>query len=270
MIVAVDTGGTKTLIARFDENGSINKTLKFPTPADQQEYVSLLRSTLEKEFNDHPVEALVIGLPGIIKDGVAIWCENLQWKDFDARKAFTGTLEGVPVYIENDANLAGLAETRVINPLPLSALYVTFSTGIGTGVVTSGQIDPGLRHSEGGHMLIEYAGKLQEWEDFASGRSIYHAFGHFASEITSPEAWAEIADRISRGFLTIIPLLQPEVVIVGGSIGTYFNRYEETLRKILDEKLPVHITRPRFIQAAHPEQAVVYGCYYYALNALAP
>ncbi|MDX2776265.1 ROK family protein [Streptomyces caniscabiei] len=268
MLVAVDTGGTKTLIARFEQDGSISKSLKFPTPADQQEYVTLLRSTLEKEFSDHTVEALVIGLPGIIKDGIALWCDNLGWKDFDAHHAFNDLFGESPVLIENDANLAGLAETRTLDPTPTSALYVTLSTGIGTGVITNGRIDAGLRHSEGGHMLIEYGGKLQEWEDFASGRSIYQTYGQYARDIVSVKTWDEIADRISRGFLTIIPMLQPDIVILGGSIGTYFERYNATLLKILETKLPAHIARPHFIQAAHPEQAVIYGCYYYALDYL--
>lgn len=268
MLIAVDTGGTKTLIARFEQDGSINKSLKFPTPADQQEYVTVLRSTLKKEFSDEPVEALVIGLPGIIKEGVALWCDNLGWKNFDAYQAFHDLFDENPVLIENDANLAGLAETRALSPLPTSALYVTLSTGIGTGLITNGHIDIGLRHSEGGHILIEYDGKLQEWEDFASGRSIYQTYGQYARDITSRETWDEIADRISRGFLAVVPMIQPDIIILGGSIGTYFERYDTSLQKILDTKLPTHITRPHFLQAAHPEQAVAYGCYYYALDHL--
>jgi predicted NBD/HSP70 family sugar kinase len=92
-------------------------------------------------FGSQDVEALVIGLPGIVKDGIAIWCSNLEWKDFKAEKAFEGLFKNAPVLIENDANLAGLAETRLIDPIPVSALYVTIITGIGTGVITNGHID---------------------------------------------------------------------------------------------------------------------------------
>jgi glucokinase len=264
MLVAVDTGGTKTLIARFDHNGSIEKSLKLPTPPIQKDYVKLLTETLQAQFSDAPVEALVIALPGIIKDGVALWCDNLGWKDFDAYSAFKDLYGNASVLIENDANLAGLAEARSISPIPTSALYVTVSTGIGTGFITNGQIDPGIRQSEGGHILLEYAGKLQEWEDFASGRSIYRDFGKYARDITSEKTWHEIADRISRGFLVIIPMTQPDIIIIGGSIGTYFSRYSSELRTLLKEQLPSHIKLPRFAQALHPEQAVIYGCYYYA------
>lgn len=268
MLVTVDTGGTKTLIAQFDQNGSIRKTVKFPTPSDQNEYVTLLKKTLRQDFADKPVEAIVIALPGIIKNGVAIWCNNLGWRNFDAYHALENVLGDVPVFIENDANLAGLAETRALDPIPISSLYVTVSTGIGTGIITNGRIDPGLRHSEGGRILVEFQGAIKEWESFASGKAIRDHFGKYAKDINDNAAWQDIADRISRGFLAIIPLIQPDIIIIGGSIGSYFDRYNNQLETLLKQKLPPHITCPKFIQASHPEEAVIYGCYYYAIDYL--
>lgn len=268
MIVAVDTGGTKTLITSFGEDGKIGKQVKFPTPPQEADYVELLRSTLQSLYGGQRVEAVVIAIPGIIKDGVALWCNNLKWHNFDAKTAFTGVLGKTPVFIENDANLAGLSETRLLKKPPVSSLYVTISTGIGTGVITNGVIDPGLRLSEGGRCLVEFDGTVREWESFASGRAIYALYGQYARDIHSKRAWKHIADRISRGFLAVIPMIQPEIIIIGGSIGTYFDRYGEYLQALLSEKLPPHIPAPRMVQAKYPEEAVVYGCYYYALDTL--
>lgn len=266
MLVAVDTGGTKTLVTSFDNDGTMGEVFKFPTPHKQTEYVRLLRSTLQEHYRKQEADALVIALPGIVKDGVALWCQNLGWKNFDAQKAFTDTLGSTPVFIENDANLAGLAEARALESTPSSVLYVTISTGIGTGIITDGHINPALRHSEGGRMLIEYDGIVREWEDFASGQSITKIYGEEAHNITSERTWNQIADRISRGFLAVIPLLQPDLVVIGGSIGTYFPQYAGRLTGMLREKLPPHIPCPQFFQAKHPESAVVYGCYYYVLD----
>lgn len=268
MLVTVDTGGTKTLVAGFGQDGQIGKTIRFPTPRKQEEYVASLREVLQDNYGHETVEAIVVALPGIIKDGVAVWCNNLGWKNFAAQEALAGVLGDAPVLIENDANLAGLAETRALRRVPESVLYVTVSTGIGTGIMTRGQIDPGLRKSEGGRMLVEFDGVVREWESFASGKAIYATYEKYAREITSKRTWHQIADRISRGFLAVIPLIQPDVVIIGGSIGTYFERYGADLESILREKLPPHIPCPEFRQAKHPETAVVYGCYYYALDYL--
>jgi glucokinase len=268
MLVTVDTGGTKTLVAGFGRDGRIGRTIKFPTPRKQEDYVTLLREILQENYSHERVEAIVVALPGIVKDGVAIWCNNLGWKNFAAQKALSGVLGDAPVLIENDANLAGLAETRALKPMPLSSLYVTVSTGIGTGIIINGRIDPGLQKSEGGRMLVEFDGVVREWESFASGKAIYATYEKYARDITSKRTWHQIADRISRGFLAVIPLLQPDVIVIGGSIGTYFDRYGEQLEGILREKLPPHIPCPTLRQAKHPETAVIYGCYYYAIDFL--
>lgn len=269
MLVAVDTGGTKTLIALFGQDGRVRETIKLPTPKIEHEYVALIRDTLRKNFAEVEVSTVVIALPGIVKDGVAVWCNNLKWKNFNASSAFKGVLGKAPVLIENDANLAGLAEARTLNPIPASVLYVTISTGIGTGILTNGHIDPGLRYSEGGRTIVEFDGCMQEWEQFASGKAIYKHFGTYARNITDKASWNQIADRISRGLLAMIPVIQPDVIVIGGSIGTYFEHYGQELHRILDTKLPAHILTPQLTQATHPEEAVVYGCYYYAVDLLA-
>jgi glucokinase len=69
--------------------------------------------------------------------------------------------------------------------------------------------------------------------------------------------------------LAVIPTLQPDVIIIGGSIGTYYPRYSTDLKALLKERLPDHIPLPRLVQAKHPELAVLYGCYYYGVDQLA-
>ena len=105
-----------------------------------------------------------------------------------------------------------------------------------------------------------------EWEAFASGRAIFEEFGKNGSEIDDVKTWKDIADRISRGFLMLIPVVQPDVIIIGGSMGTHFPKYSEYLLQILHEKTPSTIKFPEFITASHPEEAVIYGCYYYAID----
>jgi predicted NBD/HSP70 family sugar kinase len=265
MLVAVDTGGTKTLVAVFDVDGAMAGSQRFPTPRDTTEYIETVCRVIDDLTSGETPTALSIAIPGLINDGVAVWCGHLEWHNFNVRQAFAARYD-VPIFIDNDANLAGLAEARALDPIPSSVLYVTVSTGIGTGVITNGQIDPGLSSSEGGHMLVEFDGRLQKWEDFASGSAIYETYGRYARDIEDAETWQQIADRISRGFLAAIPLLQPSVIIFGGSIGTYFDKYSTQLERLLKKQLPEHIPCPRLAQAAHPEEAVIYGCYYHAID----
>lgn len=269
MLIAVDTGGTKTLVASFSENGKIVQSQKFPTPTDKVEYLRQLAAVIATILGGAAPTAIVVGVPGIVKNGVAIWCNHLGWKNFDIQNKLTALFPDTPILIENDANLAGLAEARTLARQPQSALYVTISTGIGTGVISNGKIDPGLRLSEGGRAMVEFDGVVREWESFASGSAIVAAYGQYARDIKKKSIWRQIADRISRGLLVMIPIIQPDVIIIGGSIGTYFAHYREQLQALLTEKLPPHIPAPLILQASHPEEAVIYGCYYYALDNLA-
>ncbi|MEO5949133.1 MAG: ROK family protein [Candidatus Saccharimonas sp.] len=269
MIITIDTGGTKTLVSSFGKNGRMGESIKFPTPPKPKDYVATLTSIVRERYSHETVDAIVIALPGIVRDGVAIWCQNLGWSNFEAVKELKDLLPGVPVLVENDANLAGLSETRELHPMPVSSLYITISTGIGSGICTNGYIDPGLRYSEAGRALVEYDGRVQPWESFASGHAIVAVYKKFARDITSKRTWRQIADRISRGFLAVIPILQPDVIIIGGSVGTYFDRYALFLEGILKEHLPPHIPCPKIVQAQHPEEAVIYGCYYYGKDFLA-
>lgn len=268
MLVVVDTGATKTLVASFGKDGVLAQQIKFATPQNHIEYTKILRSTIKDQYEGEKIEAIVIAIPGVIKKGVVIKCGNLPWHNFDIAAALTGVLGKTPVYIENDAKLAGLAETRFLKTVPAQSLYVTISTGIGTGIITDGHINPALRNSEAGHALIEYDGIVREWEKFASGKAIYKAYGKYAHDITNKRTWNQIADRISRGFLAMIPILQPDIIIIGGSMGTYFDKYSTHLLGLLKEKLPDMIPLPKIVKAKYPELAVIYGCYYYAIDNL--
>ncbi len=266
MLVTVDTGGTKTLVASFSEDGVLGQMVKFPTPKTTSEYVKLLTETLLEEYGSQSVDAVVIAIPGIIRDGVAVWCNNLGWENFDVAKAFKGVLGDAPILVENDANLAGLAEARSLKKMPKFVLYVTISTGVGTGVIVNGKIDSTLQRGQGGLSVLEFDGSMHQWEKFASGKAIYEKYHKFGRDIHSKRVWRSIADRISRGLLALIPILQPDIIVFGGSMGVYFDEYDSPLNDMLKKKLPPHIELPKMIQAKHPEQAVIYGCYYYALD----
>ena len=77
-----------------------------------------------------------------------------------------------PLYLENDAKLAGLAEAYELRDKYTRVLYVTVSTGIGLGLVVDGKIDYSVHDAGGRGMLMEHDGKLMAWEEFASGKAI--------------------------------------------------------------------------------------------------
>ena len=267
MLVAVDTGGTKTLVAVFDTDGSVIDSVKFPTPHETHEFIRELSIVIDRLMDKKFLDAISIALPGRIRNGVMMNAGNLKWRHFDIAARLEDHFK-VRIFVENDANLAGLAETRALGKIPPRSLYITVSTGIGTGFITNGLINTDLSESEGGFMMLEHNGTLMKWEKFASGSAIKKKYGKFASEITSKRAWYDIAKNINKGIVCLAPVLRPDVIIIGGSIGTHFAHYSETLNGLAKEYLHDD-TVPRIVQAKHPEEAVIYGCYYYAVEHLA-
>ncbi len=269
MILAVDTGGTKTLLALFDDNGAIIHESKLPTPHDPDTYLAMIVQEVGAVITAAQgvlPRALVLATPGTHKDGAVVWGGgNLPWENLQIIAPLQQAYPGIPlIMLENDAHLGALGEVRRLDHVPDLALYVTISTGIGTGLVQNGMLDPALNRSEGGHAVLEFEGKLQEWEKFASGGAIHRHYGKYAYEIDDEATWREIADRMSRGFLAQLPLLQPDVVVIGGSIGTHFKKYQHQLLSILRERMQAPIRIPAFHEAKDAERAVVYGAYFYA------
>lgn len=270
MILAIDTGGTKTLIARFDRNGHKTILTRFATPQDFTEYANELRTALsETGLAPADIDAIVIAMPGTIENGKVMRMGNLPWENIDIVseiQQFSGS--EVPVYVENDAHLGALGEVRPRNDDARRSIYLTVSTGINGGLVIDGQLSRELVSAELGHIQLHYDGKLQRWEDFASGRAILATYGKQASDIEDETTWREIAKRLSQGFAALLPVLRPDIVIIGGGVGTHFAKFSTYLNEQLAEILPEHYLCP-IVQATHPEEAVLYGCYYYAVDALA-
>jgi glucokinase len=265
MIIAVDIGGTKTLVASFHGERSVTNEERFPTPENPQELVKQLLSVLER-FDATKAQAICVAAPGIIDaDGTILRCGNLPWDNFKLGTILTKEYD-CPVFVNNDAKLAGLAETHSLPEIPDLSLYVTVSTGIGTGIINHGRLDTAFDTSEGGFMTLQTPEGFLPWEDFASGQAIRKHFGKIAADITDSADWREVVERLALGFQVIIPLLQPQVIIIGGSVGTYFDKYGHLLSEVLRQRISRYIDMPRIIAAKHPQEAVVYGCYYYATH----
>ena len=111
MFLCIDIGGTKTLIALLDSAGKILHSIQFPTIDDQTRFYKTLRQQLRASFVLSRVKVIAVAMPGIVKDNCAVYLGNLPWKNFDIASQLTADF-AKPVFVNNDANLAGLAEAH--------------------------------------------------------------------------------------------------------------------------------------------------------------
>lgn len=265
MYLGIDIGGTKTFVALFSDDGDIQQRLRFPTPKNYSGFISKLEDSVAY-LSTNKFTAVCVGIPGRIdrKRGIGIGMGNLPWLNIPIFRDVSKITRTKNVVLENDAKLAGLSEAILVKDRYSKVLYVTISTGIGTALIADQKIVPLLQDAEGGKILLEHEGKLQEWEDFASGKAINKRYGKRASEITDQKSWREIAHNISVGLLDQIAIFQPEAVIIGGGVGQYLDRFKVPLMQDLKRfEIPL-IPIPPILEAQRPEEAVVYGCYFLA------
>lgn len=261
MVLAVDIGGTKVIVAVFSANGVLLKNARFLTPDTYKDFLSKFKTQVAI-LNAHDYTAAGIAIPGVVdrEQGIGLSFGNLSWKNVPVQSDLQQFLK-CPVTVENDAKAAALFEAKLIIKKFKKVLYVTIGTGIGIAYVKDGVVDTTFGDHGGNQLLLEHRGELAPWESFASGKAILYRFGKEASEITDEKIWEFIAYDIAVGILNLIALFETEVVIIGGGVGAHFDRFGDALKKILSKYATPVLPSPVILQAKRPEEAVIYGCY---------
>jgi len=263
MYAGIDIGGTKTLVAKLSDKGEITGSRHFPTSHDYDQFLRDLGGHLKELGFGGDIKACA-GIPGLLdrQKGTVHALGNLPWQDKPVRDDIAKLLGGAKVLIENDSRLAGLSEARLVIDKYDDVLFVTISTGIGGAFIQKGRIAIALQDTEMGKMPLEHKGELIQWEEFAGGRGVVKRFNKKAFEITEPASWRIIGENIAYGLGAVCSVIQPEVVILGGSVGRHADKYGGVILEYLAKHLHPVVRRPAAIlPAKRADEAVVYGCY---------
>lgn len=261
MYAAVDIGGTKTLVAAITDDGQISEKFRFETPKKYEFFLHELAFATHK-IAHKDFHAAGVGVPAVLdrKHGIARTFGNLPWKNVPILHDIEKILKA-PVVIDNDAKMAALSEAMLLKHEYQRVLYVTISTGIGYGLVVNGILDDNIGDGGGSAMLVEHHGRMVSWESFASGHAIVARYGKRAADIKDAATWRAIVRDLKIGLLELIAVSEPEVIVFGGSVGVYFDKFGSLLRDELKKYHMPMIPMPDLRAAGRPEEAVLFGCY---------
>jgi glucokinase len=238
-----------------------------------------LVSAIESVWQEGQVSAIGIASPGPLDPhaGVILDTPNIpQWKNFPLAPKLSERF-GIPVYLDNDANMAGLGEWQFGAGKGHSDLvYITISTGIGGGVISNNRLLQGYRGmgAELGHMLIDPSGPLcgcghpGHVESFSSGPAIVKFVlkqldsGDKSSLQADPNLTpAQIADAALAGdalaisaferaglylgmaVANYLAIFDPSILIFGGGV----SQVGELMFKPLEESMRKHVFHPHYL-----------------------
>ena len=168
--IGIDVGGTGIQMGVVDEQGHILERGEIVTNTSitPEEEIRLMAEcaieTLKRSgYSIDDLKAVGAGIPGIVdpRTKEIPFCNNLGWRNVPFEKIFRQTLDK-PVFVDNDATVAGLAESVAGKTAGTSSsVFVTLGTGVGGGIVINGKVWSGAHGigSEIGHMIMELDGE---------------------------------------------------------------------------------------------------------------
>jgi len=277
-VIAIDIGGTSYRVALADTKGDIINREAEPTRSHESPDIGLprIRGTITETASGiglDKVKSIVVCAAGPLdpQQGILLTPPSLPaWRNVPV-KQYLEEAFGIPVWVENDADLAALGEQRFGAGRGCSRLiYITVSTGIGGGIIVENRILRGtsLSVAEIGHMAIDpnglvcNCGGIGHLETLASGTAI----GRIATErivdgqpsslssdpgsMLTGQAVIEAALQgdalaidvvrsagkyLGMAIASLMHLFDPEVVIIGGGVSNAGELILEPARESMDE-----------------------------------
>lgn len=189
LYIGIDVGGTTAKAGVVDEAGQILYKSSCKTGIERDfediaaDMAELCRHIVRESGHEMAeVAAVGVGIPGeqSPKTGLVAFCNNLGWVDVPLMQRLRDAL-GLPVYVDNDANVAALAESAFGASKDVSSsILITLGTGVGGGIVRDQRIHTGAHGVGGeiGHMVVVVDGEPCNcghrgcWEKYASATAI--------------------------------------------------------------------------------------------------
>ena len=170
LVISVDVRFQRTIVMLADISGMALGSIVYDTVVDQARFVDDLKVHVQRLLAEHTDAGVVLGLglvvPGIVDRETArvLNSPHLGWRNFDVRDALSAAV-GLPVFVENAPIACALAHMWLSQRGGAEEndfVYVSVADGVGTGVVSNGQVMHGTRNSAGefGHVPLSADGPL--------------------------------------------------------------------------------------------------------------
>lgn len=272
-ILGIDLGGTNLKVALLDSRYNIRHKQIISTRGvvKKEKLIRVIVKVINKIIETYRIKradvlGIGLGLPGPIdiRKGIVHFFPNIPgWKEVPFRRILHLRL-GLPVFLDNDANLMSLAEYKLGSGRGFkNALCITLGTGVGGGLIIEGKLYRGANFAAGelGHMPINENGPSCN----CGGRGCLEAYiGNnkilatakklFKRNISLEEVsrlakkknrkaiaiWHSVAEHLGIALSGAVNLFNPDVIIIGGGVSGAGSILLNKVKKvILERAMPV-------------------------------
>ena len=270
-VLTIDIGGTKCAVAVTDESG-VHGLESWPTAGSTENLANVLdfyRRHLDAGGSSAEAVGVSFGGPVDFQTSTVKRSVHVSgWSGFNFAEWSHDTL-GLPIAVDNDAKVGALSEYRHGQHDSEDLMYITVSTGIGAGVVSSGRLVRGHSNEAGelGHVRVSEqprecsCGRTGCLERMCSGYWIERDHGKPAAELLADDAFlGEYVATFARGLVSAVLLYNPSVVVLGGGVSRVGERLTSGLTDSVARELASwsHMA-PRIVTSAFDRDGVHLG-----------
>lgn len=284
-VIGIDLGGTNVRVAKVSEKGDILQIESSESYAQEgtKKVMDNLKSLIAK-IDKSDVVGIGIGVPGPVdtRRGVMTMATNLPgFEEYPMAKEIEAEFK-LPTYVDNDANVAGLAEALVGagkgEPI---VYYVTHSTGVGGALVVDGKLVSGRYGYAGevGNIILTREGEkinhlnIGAAENLFSGTALVkEAQAKLDPSITSAKAIfdkanagdkvaQEIIDMMAFNFASLLSaiahVVDPHIFVIGGGVSKSKDYYFDKMANYYNGLVHVGMRNPTIKRAELSEPGII-------------
>lgn len=258
-VIGIDLGGTAMKLGRYTQAGDCLETLTAPTPqpATPEAVLAAMADAIDQIDPDRQARAIGIGTPGPAdaEGRIARVAINLAgWQDVPLAD-WIETKTGLPTVLANDANCAGLGEAWLGAGSDFQDLIMlTLGTGVGGAIILNGNLFVGRTGAAGELGLITLdpngppcnSGNRGSLEQHCSVQAVRREMGCEPGKLAAQalmgdeEAiayWQQYGRHLGAGLASLIYVLTPEVIILGGGISAGADLFLPTVWQELERRV---------------------------------
>jgi len=262
VFLGIDWGGTYIKAGLLDSKGKVIRRIVYASAdlSQKKVFINKIKSLVE-EFKAFKIKGIGIGAPGIINrdKGFIYYLPNIPgWKNFPLGDVLKKELR-LPVYLDNDANVFALAESRYGAAKDVSrAIFLTLGTGLGGSIIFNRQIlNTEVSALELGHVPISLSNRacgcggkgcietfvgskylLRRYNSLNKGRDKAKNIKDIFQRALKKEKealiiWEEFSYALGMFLSGMVNIFNPQVIICGGGVSGAYRIFRPKVIKVI-------------------------------------